>query len=78
MILQPFCIENLSPPLFLRLEVCLQQNQIMDIFVDDCRALSDEDWLTGSSSGMHLKVVHTHTHTALTTLSVAKGVPVVH
>ena len=29
----------------------------MDLFVDDCRALSDEDWITGTNSGTHLKVV---------------------
>ena len=39
-----------------RLEICLQQNLIMDLFVDDCRALSDEDWMSGSNSGTHLKV----------------------
>ena len=39
-----------------RLEVCLQQNQIMDLFVDDCRDLSEEDWITGSNMGSNLKV----------------------
>ena len=39
-----------------RLEVCLQQNQIMDLFVDDCRDLSEEDWITGSNTGSNLKV----------------------
>lgn len=48
-----------SLALWYRLEIQLQQNQIMDLFVDDCRALSDEDWITGTNSGTHLKV-YTH------------------
>ena len=47
----------LSLALWYRLEIQLQQNQIMDLFVDDCRALSDEDWITGTNSGTHLKVL---------------------
>ena len=39
-----------------KLEVCLQQNQIMDLFVDDCRDLSEEDWITGNNTGSNLKV----------------------
>ena len=52
-----------------RLEISLQQNLIMDLFVDDCRALSDEDWMTGSNSGTHLKVRTSSTISVLTIAS---------
>ena len=36
--------------------MCLQQNQIMNLFVDDCSALTGHD-LSGEKSDSHLKVL---------------------
>lgn len=38
-----------------RLEVYLQQNSILDLFVDDYKALSDTDGITGNKSDTNLK-----------------------
>ena len=38
-----------------RLELALQQNNILDMFVDDYRALSDSDVITGNKSDSNLK-----------------------
>ena len=39
-----------------RFELALQQNEIMDVFCDDWKALADEDSTFGSKSDNHLKV----------------------
>ena len=39
-----------------RFELALQQNEIMDVFFDDWKALADEDSTFGSKSDNHLKV----------------------
>ena len=57
----------------------LQQNEIMDIFIDDYKTLSDTDGITGNKSDTSLKVA-TPPHRAaveLLPLSVA-GVSVIH
>ena len=38
-----------------RLEVYLQQNSIIDLFIDDYKALSDTDGITGNKSDTNLK-----------------------
>lgn len=38
-----------------RVELSVQQNQIMDIFADDYRELSDTDFITGNKSDSSLK-----------------------
>ena len=38
-----------------RLELCLQQNEIMDFFPDDYLALSDTDGITGNKSDTNMK-----------------------
>ncbi|XP_002740173.1 dynein axonemal intermediate chain 3-like [Saccoglossus kowalevskii] len=44
-------VEEVAP----RFELCLQQNEIMDVFFDDWMALADEDSTFGSKSDNHLK-----------------------
>lgn len=39
-----------------RVELSLQQNEIMDVFVDDYRALSDTDGIVADKSDSSLKV----------------------
>lgn len=52
--------------LSLRLEVSLQQNEIMDLFVDDYKSLSDRDWITGNQSDATLKVgLYLYSHPSL-------------
>ena len=43
-----------SPPC--RFEVSLQQNKIVDVFIDDYRSLSDSDDIMGNKSDTNLKV----------------------
>ncbi len=38
------------------MELSLQQNEIMDVFLDDYRCLSDTDYITGNKSDTNLKV----------------------
>ena len=42
--------------IYLRFEVALQQNEIMDVFFDDWQNLADEDSSFGSKADNHLKV----------------------
>ena len=47
----------MSPPSSpYRFEVSLQQNEIMDAFIDDYRSLSDSDDIMGNKSDTNLKV----------------------
>jgi len=39
-------------------ELSLQQNEIMDVFVDDYRALSDTDGIVADKSDSSLKVIY--------------------
>ena len=48
-----------SPPC--RFEVSLQQNEIVDVFIDDYRSLSDSDDIMGNKSDTNLKVQLSHT-----------------
>ena len=47
---------SVSPSSPYRFEVSLQQNEIMDAFIDDYRSLSDSDDIMGNKSDTNLKV----------------------
>lgn len=56
--MQVLCSKNVHLSLSLslpRLELCLQQNEIMDLFLDDYLALSDTDGITGNKSDTNMK-----------------------
>ncbi|XP_072366415.1 dynein axonemal intermediate chain 3 [Scyliorhinus torazame] len=54
-ILQSEALNTFINSVALRFEVALQQNEIMDVFYDDWRGLSDEDSTFGGKADCHLK-----------------------
>ncbi|KAK1803769.1 hypothetical protein P4O66_020792, partial [Electrophorus voltai] len=66
-LLQSADLKNFLNSVSARFELAIQQNEIMDVFLDDWRALGDEENVLGGKVDTHLKEYQSFTHTHYST-----------